>query len=183
MSTNEIIGLSTGLVKIGIEDSENICRLRNDPQNNKFLSSSNPISIKEQENWISKYLEQKNGYYFKIIDLNTYNLVGTISLYDVKIDSAEFGRYICTKSLQAIEAELLLLRFGFEIMSLNRIYCRTAEDNKLVWNQHYKFGFKDNGREYLHQKDLFLKIQELTINEYNMFDNSKIENLITILSK
>jgi RimJ/RimL family protein N-acetyltransferase len=121
-----------------------------------------------------------DGLYLKIIDKKTNDFCGTISVYQIndKNEDAEFGRYICTKTIQAIESELLLIQFAFETMRLKSIYCRTAELNPKVWKQHYEFGFVDNGMELLMNKQLYLKKQILTIEAYKNFNYSKIKELI-----
>ena len=177
MRINSITGLATILSEVTIEDSQAICELRN--ENNKYLSSADSISIVDQEHWITENLKCDDGFYFKIIDLKTMKLVGTISLYNLKDGSAEFGRYISNKTLQAVESELLILKFGFEVMKLDRIFCRTMENNKSVWNQHYKYGFKDLKSEYFKKKEVYLKVQELTKENYFQYDYSKIKKIIS----
>lgn len=161
-----------------MEDAEIICNFRNDKQLNKYLSSSGKTGIDEQKSWIQANFNKKDGYYFKIIDLQKNECCGTISIYNVTNKQAEFGRYICTKSLQAVESEYILLKYGFDIMKLERIYCRTAAENIKVWRQHYKFGFSDVGEEFFPVKELMLKIQELTCNTYKKTDYSLIEKLV-----
>lgn len=178
MQINSIKGFATLLSEVTIVDSPRICELRN--QNNKYLSSTKQITIAQQEQWIINNIKRNDSYYFKVIDLKDMNIVGTISLYDIKDGAAEFGRYICNKTLQAVESELLMLKYGFEIIKLDRIYCRTMEDNKLVWNQHYKYGFKDLKLEYFEKKKVYLKVQELTKENYFKYDYSKIRKIISI---
>ena len=178
MQINNITGSATLLSEVTIEDSPRICELRN--QNNKYLSSTKQITIVEQEQWITNNVKLNDNYYFKVIELNNMKIVGTISLYDIKDGAAEFGRYICNRTLQAVESELLILKFAFEIISLDRVYCRTVEENKSVWNQHYKYGFKDLKLEYFEKKDVYLKVQELTKEDYFKFDYSKIRKIISV---
>jgi RimJ/RimL family protein N-acetyltransferase len=177
--TVSIEGHITLLQSMTLDDAESITTLRNQPYINQYLSSSNVISVEEQRNWMIDNAAKHDGLYLKIIDRKTNDFCGTISIYQINNDrSCEFGRYICTKSIQAIESELLLIRFVFEVMGLNSIYCRTAELNTKVWKQHYEFGFTDNGTELLTEKQLYLKKQKLTLDSYRKFDYSKIEKLI-----
>jgi RimJ/RimL family protein N-acetyltransferase len=178
-----IEGQVTLLQSMTLTDAEDIIALRNQPHINRYLSSSDVISVEEQINWMKNNEAKQDSLYLKIIDKSNNNFCGTASIYQInnKDRSAEFGRYICIKSLQAIESELLLIQFVFEVMRLKSIYCRTAELNTKVWEQHYGFGFTDNGTELLTEKQLYLKKQILTIESYRNFDYSKIENLINRL--
>ncbi|MEJ7677574.1 MAG: GNAT family protein [Segetibacter sp.] len=174
----QIKGDKTLLAEVTVEDAEIVCNLRNDKQINKYLSSSKAINIAEQQQWIIVNQAKNDGYYFKIIDLDTNECCGTISIYNAAEGIAEFGRYISTKSLQAIEAEYLILKFGFESFNLHKIYCRTAVDNIKVWKQHYKFGFKDAGEELLESRQLLLKVQEITFDKFICTDYSFIKKIL-----
>jgi RimJ/RimL family protein N-acetyltransferase len=161
-------------------DAKDIIGLRNQSRINQYLSSSNSISLEEQINWMNDNAAKRDGFYFKIMDKKSNEFCGTVSIYQISNEmSGEFGRYICTKSIQAIEAELLLLRFAFDVMGLKSIYCRTAELNTKVWKQHYEFGFIDNGTELLEEKQFYLKKQLLTVEAYRKFNYFKIDSLIS----
>ena len=115
--------------------------------------------------------------YFKIVNKKTGEFCGTIALYDIEHGSAEFGRYICTSPLQSIEAEYLILKFGFDVCFLNNIYCRTVKANSYVWNQHYKYGFKDIREEVLGPRQMLHMIQEQDVNDFRNYDFSFIDKL------
>ena len=170
-------GRKTNLVEITTDDAADIIRLRNDPKINKNLSSTRTTSVEEQKNWISKNISGNDGVYFKITDLDG-QFYGTISLYSVVGNKAEFGRYICENSLLAIEAEYLLLKHGFERMQLDSIYCRTVAENIKVWKQHYKYGFRDTRTEENKETGRVLKVQELTRSAFEKFDYGFIFDLL-----
>jgi len=170
-------GRLTKLIEISEKDASFICKLRNEPSINRYLSSTNKTNIEEQKKWIKENLLKKDGVYFKIIDIPNEKEVGTISLYNKIKDEAEFGRFICESSIQAIEAEYLIIKYGFENYLLNRIYCRTLEQNKIVWMQHYKFGFKDAGIQFVNN-NFILRVQEIYKNEFISFDYEKILTII-----
>ena len=173
-----IDGLLTRLEEITEIDSEYICKLRNNPKNNQFLSASINISIENQKNWINLNKHKNNSLYFKIIEKRTDCSVGTISIYEINNSAAEFGRYICEKTIQAIEAEYMILKYGFDIIGLNRIFCRTDEKNRHVWTQHYKYGFKDFGTEIVVDRNAVLRVQEIWKSEYKQFNYKPILSLL-----
>ena len=175
-----IKGEKTKLEEVTPEDAQSICLLRNNAAINKYLSTSQNITVAQQEAWIIENLAKNDGYYCKIIDLQDNKFCGTASLYNVRNKEAEFGRYICVSAIQSIETEYLMLRLAFEEMNLERVYCRTAAENVKVWKQHIRYGFRNAGEERFasEDKDLILNIQEITIDDYQRTDYSFITKLI-----
>ncbi len=172
-------GSKTNLVEISENDADVIIELRNSPSINKFLSSSKKIETQEQIAWIRNNKAKADNFYFKITDLKN-NFFGTISIYNITDNQGEFGRFISTSPLHAVEAQYLIIKFGFETLNLNRIYCHTVIDNKSVWNQHYKFGFVDN-ENFVFDGNLGVqfKIQEISREAYTNFDYGPILKLIS----
>ena len=165
------------LVEVSENDSISILKLRNNPAISKYLSGTSEITSEQQREWIKLNKVKSDGFYWTIKDgINQF--FGTISLYNVIDRKAEFGRYICTNSIYAIEAELLILEFGFKHMGLDEIYCRTVINNEKVWKQHYKFGFEDQSFEELPQKKFTLKRQVLNKVMFDHFDYSNIQILL-----
>lgn len=178
---NTIQGKFTLLEKITIEDAGVICDLRNN--NNKFLSSQEEISLDSQIKWLKENLNNSDCHYFKIIDKKNKLIVGTISLYEICNNQAEFGRYICNQTLQAIEAELLIIDFAFQVLKLQIVYCRTKIDNIKVWKQHYNLGFEDwNSSEHSHDYKFF-KIQYMSQSRYNVYAFDKVKNILNKFDK
>jgi RimJ/RimL family protein N-acetyltransferase len=172
-----INGLKTKLRPIELNDSKFVCELRNDNNNNKFLSSTRQISIEDQINWLNNFYHNTNDFYF-IIENKKHENKGTISLYNIRNNTAEFGRYICNSTQQAIEAEYLLLKFAFEVLNLNTVYCKTLVDNEKIWKQHYKYGFKSISEEYDSTLKQILIVQEITKNDFINFSYNWIEALL-----
>ena len=170
-------GIKTRLIEIDEYDSADIIAFRNNPSLNKYLSSSSEITLDMQTNWIKKNAEQMDNVYFKITDLQNC-FFGTIALYNISNGKAEFGRYICTNSILAIESEYLLLKFGFSDLKLNLIYCKTVSENKKVSNQHKKLGFETIGIEMNNQLKKELNVQQLTKDNFFKFDYGFIMELI-----
>lgn len=183
MDSELIVGQSVVLRPIMLEDAAFTAGLRSDPRVYEFLSSSKPISIEAQRNWIESYLNANQEYYFIIENKKTKVPEGTIGLYNVQGYSAEFGRYIALNSLSAIESEYLLLKFAFNAMNLDEIYCRTADLNLKIWKQHLSFGFRDDGFERFEEKDLILRRQVLKKEEYVLFDYARIVNIINRMAR
>lgn len=181
-----IEGISTNLELIKMEDCQFVADLRSLPEINMFLSNDGEISIEMQKKWLTNFLAKSKDYYFIIKDKKSNIRTGTISLYEInpKEKRAEFGRYICTNNLNAIESELMILDYAFNELKLLKIYCRTVENNKKVWNQHYKYGFEDIGfEEMIGPKKFRLRIQEIDFDRFKSFDYSKIIKIINKFNK
>ncbi len=176
-----IRGKKTILTEITEADAEDILRLRNDPAHNKFLFQK-PISPEEQINWIKRNKDDVKGRNFKVTNLAN-EFKGTISIYNIVDGRGEFGRYIVTNPVHAIESEYLLLDMCFGQMGLKSVYCQTNIENNPVWRQHTKLGFREIERkEVIVGTDSSVKviaiIQEITAEEFKAFNYEKIISLI-----
>jgi RimJ/RimL family protein N-acetyltransferase len=174
---SEFKGKNTILRPVTESDAASIIEMRNNPSINKFLSSSNPLSLEDQVSWLRRNLGAKDQHYFMI--LNKFEIpVGTISIYNIKNGTGEFGRYVCTQAVQAVESERMILQVAFDMLNLQYLYCRTAESNASVWRQHLRFGFSDCGNEFDSDLNFDLHVQGITKDAYKSFDYSKIDQLI-----
>ncbi|MCX6248472.1 MAG: GNAT family N-acetyltransferase [Bacteroidetes bacterium] len=173
----EIRGKHTALIKVQESDAADIINLRNRPEINRFLSSQKEIALDEQIAWIRQNTTKNDGIYFKIVN-NNNELKGTVSLYDVDNYKAEFGRYICTNSLNAIEAEYLILKYAFEVVKLGRISCHVVEENTKVCAMHLRFGFTTLGTEFSKTLGRNFVVQEMDRNSFLKTDFTTILSLI-----
>jgi RimJ/RimL family protein N-acetyltransferase len=174
-------GIKTILTELSEEDAGEVVKLRNDPAHNKFLFQK-PITVDDQVGWIRKNRNTDDAKNFKITNLDN-EFKGTISIYNIRNGEGEFGRYIATNPVNAIEAEYLLLKISFEQLGLNTVYCQTNFENKAVWSQHLKLGFKEKGRKDVTvgtSGDITVQavIQEITAEEFRNFNYEKIIKLI-----
>ena len=176
-----IRGIKTILTEISEADAEDIVNLRNDPANNKFLFQK-PISVDEQLNWIRRNKGSEKARNFKVTNIDN-EFKGTISIYNIQDGRGEFGRYIVTNPVNAIEAEYLLLKICFGQLEMEAVYCQTNTDNKTVWGQHVKLGFREKEIKEVSvgsNADVMVKavIQEITADQFKQFNYDKIIKLI-----
>jgi RimJ/RimL family protein N-acetyltransferase len=175
----KIQGEKTNLIEVSAMDAEPIIRLRNNPEINKYLSSSAPISLTEQQAWIKNNAEKKDNIYFKITDKDG-QFKGTVSIYNINGDEGEFGRFICINSVNAIEAEYMILKYAFEERKLKRLYSKSIEENKKVWNMNLRFGFKNIGIECHNKLAKNQIVQSIKLDEYKKTD---YQSLLSLISK
>ena len=176
-----IRGIKTILREISEADAEDIVNLRNDPANNKFLFQK-PISVEEQLNWIKRNKNSEKAKNFKVTSIDG-EFKGTISIYNIEDGRGEFGRYVVTNPVNAIEAEYLLLKICFEQLGMNAVYCQTNMENKAVWGQHVKLGFREIETKEVTvgtNADVMVKavVQEITADQFKQFNYDKIVKLI-----
>lgn len=85
--------------------------------------------------WLARYFERAGDYYFVIESRGEHRAEGLIALYDVDAEESagEWGRWIVAPgSPSAIESALLIYRCAFDVLNLDRVYCRTLADNAQV---------------------------------------------------
>ena len=176
-----IRGINTSLIEISENDAEDILRLRNDSKYNKFLFQQ-PITLEDQISWIRKQKSSADSINFKVVNEEN-QFTGTISIYNINNGRGEFGRYIVTNPLHAIEAEYLLLKYSFDILRLERVFCQTNIKNIKVWKQHLKMGFRTiDEKEVLVGSLALVKVtaivQEITQKEFSEFDFGEVFSLL-----
>jgi len=134
-----VIGLGYSIRPVTEDDASFIVNTRlEDAERNKFIHKISP-DIYEQKEWIRKYLEKENDYYFVLKNNVTDLPEGLIGIYNINPQdrTAEWGRWVIKKgSLGAIESVDLICQAAFNIINLKEIYSHTIEDNKNVVSFH-----------------------------------------------
>ncbi len=128
-------------------DAARILELRTDPELGRFL---NPTTggVDDQERWIEAQRARAGDYYF-VVETLSGRWEGVIGVYGIEDASADWGRWLLRRgSLAAPAAMLLLLRFGFDQLGLQRIYCRTFADAVAVVSFHDSCAYT-NRSEYI----------------------------------
>ena len=155
----KIIGYSYQLRPIEIKDAQFILDVRlEDKERNQFVHEI-PNDVKIQENWLNKYFNTPNDYYFVVENILTGEKEGLISIYNINNNIAEWGRWVIKKgSMAAIESVALIYKVAFENLNLDELYTKTVEDNVQVVNFHkainakfrkiHEKEFELNGKEY-----------------------------------
>lgn len=179
MIRKELIGICTKLRPINNTDIDYMVALRNKDFNKQFLSNRDQtISRESQSAWMDGRYEAADSVDF-IIELLDGKRVGTEAIYDIDNEGiAEFGRYIIENPIAAIEGEYLGLKYAFEILGINKIYCKTVKRNTKVWQQHTQFGFAQEGEDFDERIQEARVIQYITKEMFAAFDYSKILNLL-----
>lgn len=128
MYDKRLCGIYTDLRCVTTDDAEATLRMRLDHNKARFL---HPIenNVEKQREWISKQIEREGDYYFLAISKED-EPIGTFSIYDIAGDEGRSGRLIMFgHALQTFETNLIVYRFAFEYLGLNRILNDVDERN------------------------------------------------------
>lgn len=127
---------------INNNDAEFTLMLRNDSKLNSYLNTtSNKIS--DQIAWLENYYKKRDDFYFVIERIKDERPEGLIALYDIDYENktAEWGRWILrTESMAAVESALMIYKFAFEELKLEKIYSRTVSLNEKTVSFHDSCG-------------------------------------------
>lgn len=128
-----IDGYGYRLRPVSNEDAKFIVEIRTEnAERTKYI---NPISsdVSLQLQWLEKYYNTPNDYYFVIENRISGNPEGLISIYNIANNKGESGRWIIKEdSLAAVESWYLLYRIAFEILHLEEVFSYVVLDNKSV---------------------------------------------------
>jgi RimJ/RimL family protein N-acetyltransferase len=127
-------------------DAEFMLQLRTDPQLSELIHPTSP-RLDDQLAYLERHFQTVGDCYFIVIRSATGRREGAAALYDIDRTpgQAEWGRWIMRHdSMGAPEAALLIYRVGFDVLGLNRIYCRTAVANTNVVAFHTACGLETN---------------------------------------
>lgn len=139
------------LREIEKEDLRYIANLRSNWDNLRNMYSYLPLSLSKQEKWYEDYINSEKAQVFILIEAETGQRVGTVSLgnIDYKNQKAELGILIGEEKFRgkgfATEAVNALIDFAFNEMNLHKIYLRVFETNSAAINLYTKLGFTNDG--------------------------------------
>lgn len=144
----KIDGVAYRLRPVTVQDAALIVEMRSDAGLSRFLHPISPL-VSDQEEWLGRYFERPNDYYFIVEHIRSGQGEGAVGIYDLdNINKcAEWGRWILRRgSMAALESAILVYRAAFEILGLSSVYCRTVADNTRVVSFHSSFGLVENRR-------------------------------------
>jgi len=112
------------------ENIEDMRILRN--KNRNFFVSSKEISSEQQEKWFQNYIVKEDDYLFSVFYEDIW--IGTVSIYDIKDDCAEFGRLMIDKTKVnkkglGMESTICVCNLAFEKLGIKNIHLEVYKDN------------------------------------------------------
>lgn len=150
-----IIGKRTRLRGIEREDVPRFVEWLNDPEVVRGISLVVPLSTVQEQNWFDNLRSKPIEEHPLGIEIQTpsgWTLIGNISLMNIawKDHLAEVGIFIGDKRYwnqgYGRDAMVLMLRYAFFTLGLNRVYLRVFETNPRAVHSYEKAGFVPEGR-------------------------------------
>lgn len=131
------------------EDLETVRIWRNSEEVSKYMYSSPEISAEQQVAWFEKISQDSSKRYW-IIRYGD-RPIGLVNIANIDLHNrhCNWGFYFGVTDLRgkglASQVEFNVLRYVFDVLELNKLYCEVFEWNKNVVALHSKFGFRREG--------------------------------------
>jgi UDP-4-amino-4,6-dideoxy-N-acetyl-beta-L-altrosamine N-acetyltransferase len=154
----EIFGNIITLIPISFEHLPLVAKWRNNPSVSEMMFDRSVFTLEKQIAWFENLKNDSTREQFIILVKKSSKPIGAINLINIdrKNLHCDWGYYIGEDDSRmggfAIEAELLILKYAFENLGLNKVYCQTFSFNKKVIAIHSKFGFTTDGILRQHHK-------------------------------
>jgi RimJ/RimL family protein N-acetyltransferase len=135
-----LAGYTYGLRPVATSDAPYVVELR--AAGGEFINRG-ATTLAAQLAWLAHYFERHGDYCFVIERIDGGRREGLVGVYDVRLDdrSAEWGRFVLARgSNAAVETALLVYRFAFDVLALERVRCRTLAGNAKVIAFHESCG-------------------------------------------
>jgi UDP-4-amino-4,6-dideoxy-N-acetyl-beta-L-altrosamine N-acetyltransferase len=185
-------GILITLVPLKEEFLPVMVKWRNNPSVSSTMFDRGNFTIENQVDWYNKIKNDSSRKQFIIIDNKSGNPIGAVNL--MNIDKAnlhcDWGYYIGEDEFRmsghSIEAEYMILKYAFNELSLNKVYCQTLSYNKKVLSIHKKFGFSTEGilRQHYKESDNFADVVLMSILKDEFQTSSKqIELLLNFYKR
>jgi diamine N-acetyltransferase len=146
----------------------------NDPEVTENLLTDTPLSMDMEEIWYRKMLESPVEEHVLAIEMKAqdgWRLIGTTAFHHVdwKNRIGEYGIMIGEKNQWGkgfgYEATLLMLRYGFNTLNLNKVFLYAIETNNRGLHVYEKAGFVHEGRlrQDIHKNGRYLDVFVMSV--------------------
>jgi diamine N-acetyltransferase len=146
-----IEGERVTLRRMAPEDTDDVVRMRNDPEVRARLFSGRPPTVDEHRRWLAEVEARGDRHEFMIVERTSGRSVGTIGLshIDGTHRRAEYGIVIGEPGARgkgfASEASRLVLDYAFATLRLQRVYLHVFVDNEPAVRLYRRVGFVPEG--------------------------------------
>ena len=131
------------------KDIESLRVWRNDSKNSKYIKKIPHINKEGQLAWFRRELEDGTSITFAI-DYNG-EMVGSVSLYDIKDKTCKFGRLMIGahkgKGIGGV-ATKLACEFAFNHLSCDKVFAEVSVDNTSALKIYVRCGFEVASRRF-----------------------------------
>lgn len=153
----------------------------NNAQNNKYLSYDIPISVDGTLAWFNKIKTVNSRFDFVILcDNMPVGLIGLLNI-DAKNNIGEYYISMGNDSFKgkgvATKASILLLRFAFSKLKMNKVFLKVETGNNAAIKLYEKLGFSRDG---IFRSDIFKNnnyfdkyLYSMLLSEFDHKENNK----------
>jgi len=131
------------LVQAG--DSARLLAWRNSPQVSAFMYGDHLISQVEHDRWFAAIASREDRRYWIIEDDGEPVGLANLARIDRAQRRCEWAYYLGEPSTRGkglgAAVELIVIRYVFETLGLNKLWCEVLADNVAVIRLHERFGF------------------------------------------
>lgn len=134
-------GWNCRLRPVRMDDAGFIVNLRNQNFAKGFINATD-ASVSKQQEWLSRYFDRPNDYYWIIENVSQQRPVGTSGLYDIVDGECMPGRWVMIPDADIVLAATAYLtyEFIFERLKLQRAIMDVVSTNKKVIRYHKMIG-------------------------------------------
>jgi UDP-4-amino-4,6-dideoxy-N-acetyl-beta-L-altrosamine N-acetyltransferase len=166
------------LVKPQKEDMPLLLEWRNNPEHRKYYREYRESNLEDQLNWYENIMmKDSTWHHFIVKPIDNPNInIGVAFLNHIHpiYKTGEFGITLGNPEYRGKgygkDMLLTLIKYGFEELNLNRIWCEVYSNNDSI-HVYRKIGFKDEGvlRQHVYKNGEYLDSYMLGMlkNEYN----------------
>jgi len=134
------------------EDIEQFMIWMNNPDITQFLLRTDPVSLKQEEEWFERVSKPNGSYTLAIVENESGKLIGSMGInqIDQKHGTAVTGAMIGSEDHRnkgyGTEAKMLLLEYAFHELNLRKIYSYVIEYNGRSARYSEKCGYVEEAR-------------------------------------
>ena len=162
MKTYEIVFESDKIYfcKVDYMFIEDYMKMINDPEvSSKISHHEMHVTYKDEFNWVTQHLDATDDITYTMIDKETKEFIGNISLMNIKDGSTEMG--ICiTANMQdkhyGTEAIKALVEYAYTKLGLKKVYLNVFSDNARAIRCYENVGFYKDGEEPRERTDIHM---------------------------
>jgi UDP-4-amino-4,6-dideoxy-N-acetyl-beta-L-altrosamine N-acetyltransferase len=188
----DVTGKIISFVKVDKKHLPLMVKWRNLPHVSGMLFDRTKFTLAKQTAWFEKTKKDKTRKQFIIVENKALKPIGAINLMNIDSKNlhCDWGYYIGESDYlmggYAVEAEYLILKYAFENLGMNKIYCQTLSYNTKVVSTHSKFGFKTDGilRQHYKENDSFADVVLMSILKEEFYKSAEgIEKLLNLFNR
>ncbi len=151
MKTYEIVFESERMYfcKVDYMFIEDYMKMINDPETASKISHHDMhVTYNDEFNWVTNQLDSTDNITFTMINKETNEFIGNISLMNIKEDSTEMG--ICITATKqdkhyGTEAVKALVEYAYTKLGLKKVYLNVFSDNYRAIKCYENVGFYKDG--------------------------------------